>query len=245
MSFDLYPAIDLRNGRCVRLIQGDYDREVRYEVDPVEVATSFEKDGATWIHVVDLDAARSGESQNLDTIASIANAVRIPVQCGGGVRTVEAARILYGAGVSRCVIGTAAVDNPEVVNDIAKLGHRVAVGLDVRGENVAVKGWETDSGLKILDLLPRYENAGVEAVIVTQIVRDGMGTGSDVEGLAKVLASTSLEVIASGGVGALSHIAELVGLEVDGRSLAGVIVGKSIHDGTIAVAEALAVIEGK
>ena len=110
MSFNLYPAIDLRNGKCVRLIQGDYDREVQYEVDPVEVATSFEADGASWIHVVDLDAARSGESQNLDTIASIANAVGIPVQCGGGVRTVTAAKALYDIGVSRCVIGTAAVE---------------------------------------------------------------------------------------------------------------------------------------
>ncbi|MBO66036.1 MAG: 1-(5-phosphoribosyl)-5-[(5-phosphoribosylamino)methylideneamino]imidazole-4-carboxamide isomerase [Acidimicrobiales bacterium] len=245
MSFNLYPAIDLRNGKCVRLIQGDYDREVQYEVDPVEVATSFEADGASWIHVVDLDAARSGESQNLDTIASIANAVGIPVQCGGGVRTVTAAKALYDIGVSRCVIGTAAVENPQLVHEVAALGHRVAVGLDVRGENVATQGWERDSGLTIFDLLPRYENAGVDAVIVTQIIRDGMGTGSDVEGLSRVLASTSLEVIASGGVGALTHIAELARLKVHGKSLGGVIVGKSIHDGTIEVSAALAVIEEK
>jgi len=245
MSFNLYPAIDLRNGKCVRLIQGDYDREIQYEVDPVEVATSFEAAGASWIHVVDLDAARSGKSQNLDTIASIANAVGVPVQCGGGVRTVEAAKALYDVGVSRCVIGTAAIENPQIVDDIAALGYGIAVGLDVRGENVATQGWERDSGLRILDVLPRYENGGVDALIVTQIIRDGMGTGSDVEGLSQVLASTSIDVIASGGVGALSHIAELVGLKVDGKTLAGVIVGKSIHDGTIDLSAALAVIEGK
>ena len=160
MSFNLYPAIDLRNGKCVRLIQGDYDREIQYEVDPVEVATSFEAAGASWIHVVDLDAARSGKSQNLDTIASIANAVGVPVQCGGGVRTVEAAKALYDVGVSRCVIGTAAIENPQIVDEIAALGYGIAVGLDVRGENVATQGWERDSGLRILDVLPRYENGG-------------------------------------------------------------------------------------
>ena len=126
MSFNLYPAIDLRNGKSVRLIQGDYDREIQYEVDPVEVATSFEAAGASWIHVVDLDAARSGKSQNLDTIASIANAVGVPVQCGGGVRTVEAAKALYDVGVSRCVIGTAAIENPQIVDEIAALGYGIA-----------------------------------------------------------------------------------------------------------------------
>ncbi|MBM36460.1 MAG: 1-(5-phosphoribosyl)-5-[(5-phosphoribosylamino)methylideneamino]imidazole-4-carboxamide isomerase [Acidimicrobiaceae bacterium] len=239
MSFDLYPAIDLRDGRCVRLIQGDYDREVRYEVDPVEVAVSFQQHGARWIHVVDLDAARSGKQQNLGTISAIADAVQVPVQCGGGVRSVDAAKALFEAGVSRCVIGTAAVENPTLLDEVVALGHNVAVALDVRGENVAIQGWERDSGVKILELLARYEDGGAEAVVVTQIAHDGMGVGPDVGGLSEVLAATSLKVIASGGVGSLQHIADLVRLRVEGKALAGVVVGKAIHDGTIGVPAAL------
>ncbi len=239
MSFSLYPAIDLRDGGCVRLIQGDYDREIKYEADPVEVALAFQEKGASWIHVVDLDAARSGTSENLSTIAAIAKAVRIPVQSGGGVRSIDAAKALFGSGVSRCVVGTAAVENPSLVEDITGLGHRVAVGLDVRGEMVATQGWEQDSGLSIYELLPKYENAGAEALVVTQINRDGMGTGPDIDGLRRVLKATSLELVASGGVGALEHITQLAKLRLGSRGLAGVIVGKAIHDGVIDVSDAV------
>ena len=239
MTFSLYPAIDIREGRCVRLVQGDYDREVQYDADPVDVALSFEEAGASWVHVVDLDAARSGTSQNLAAVTAIASAVGIPVQSGGGVRSLDAARALFDAGVSRCVVGTAAVENPALVEAITELGHRVAVGLDVRGERVAVQGWERDSGKSIYELLPNFENAGVEAVVVTQITRDGMGTGPDVKGLKQVVRSTSLEVVASGGVGTLDHITELAKLRVEGRALSGVIVGKALHDGVIDVSEAV------
>ncbi len=239
MSFSLYPAIDLRDGGCVRLIQGDYDREVKYEADPVEVALAFQEKGASWIHVVDLDAARSGTSENLSTIAAIAKAVRIPVQSGGGVRSIDAAKALFGSGVCRCVVGTAAVENCSLVEEITGLGHRVAVGLDVRGEMVATQGWKQDSGLSIYELLPKYENAGAEALVVTQINRDGMGTGPDIDGLRRVLKATSLELVASGGVGALEHITQLAKLRLGGRGLAGVIVGKAIHDGVIDVSDAV------
>mgnify|MGYP001161342124 FL=1 len=239
MSFDLYPAIDIRDGQCVRLVQGDYDREIRYQNDPVEVARSFQDAGAPWIHVVDLDAARSGDPKNLETVGAIARAVDVPVQSGGGVRSVEAAMELYQVGVSRCVLGTAAVENPALVQELTEMGHRVAVGLDVRGDQVATRGWETDSGQSIFDLLPSFENGGVDAVIVTQIDRDGMGIGPDVEGLSAVLTSTSLDVIASGGVGSLLHIRQLAKLEVTGRRLAGIIVGKAIHDGAIQVSAAI------
>ena len=239
MTFSLYPAIDIRDGRCVRLIQGDYDREIRYDADPVDVALSFEEAGASWVHVVDLDAARSGTSQNLVTVGAIAAAVKIPVQSGGGVRSLNAARALFDAGVSRCVVGTAAVEDPSLVEEIAAVGHRVAVGLDVRGEMVATEGWERDSGMSIYQLLPNFQNAGVEAVVVTQITRDGMGTGPDIAGLKQVVRATSLEVVASGGVGTLEHVAELAKLRVDNRALAGVIVGKALHDGVIDVSDAV------
>jgi phosphoribosylformimino-5-aminoimidazole carboxamide ribotide isomerase len=239
VSFDLYPAIDLRDGRCVRLLQGDYDREVRYDADPVEVALSFEAAGAPWIHVVDLDAARSGEAANRDVVGAIAAAVGVPVQSGGGVRSADAARALYDVGVTRCVIGTAAVEDPGLVARLAADGHRVAVGLDVRGDEVMIRGWEQGSARTVFEMLPEFADVGADAVIVTQIHNDGMGSGADVDGLTAVLAASALPVIASGGVGAVEHITTLVGVEQAGRRLAGVIVGKAIHDGTISAAEAV------
>lgn len=244
MSFELYPAIDLRDGKCVRLLQGDYDRQTTYDADPVELALEFEAAGAPWIHVVDLDGARSGSAENLPVIAAIAAAVGVPVQSGGGIRDAGAAMERYDVGVTRCVVGTAAVENPDLVEALASEGHRVAVGLDVKGDEIAVQGWEQASGYSIFEMLPRFENAGVEAMIVTQINNDGMGGGADINGLARVLSATSVPVLASGGVGALSDIADLVGLEVEGRGLVGVIVGKAIHDGVISVVEAVAVARG-
>lgn len=240
MSLDLYPAIDLRDGRCVRLLQGDYDREVRYDADPVEVALGFEAAGAPWIHVVDLDAARSGVAANREVIGAIADAVSVPVQSGGGVRTVDAARALYAVGVERCVVGTAAVEDPTVVDRLAADGHRVAVGLDVRGEEVAIRGWEQGSGKSIFELLPRFEDVGADAVIVTQIRHDGMGDGPDVDGLRSVLAATRIGLIASGGIGSLEHIRSLAALDAGGRTLVGAIAGKAIHDGVITAQDAVA-----
>lgn len=245
MGCDLYPAIDLRGGRCVRLLQGDYDREVRYDADPVDVALEFQAAGAPWIHVVDLDAARSGEASNRDVVGAIASAVDVPVQSGGGVRSVDAARTLYDVGVTRCVIGTAAVEEPALVGTLAAAGHRVAVGLDVRGDEVMIKGWEEGSARTIFELLPQFEDVGADAVIVTQIHNDGMGTGADVSGLSAVLGATTIPVIASGGVGSLEHIADLARLEVSGRRIAGVIAGKAIHDGVISVEDAVAATGGR
>ena len=240
MGCDLYPAIDLRGGRCVRLLQGDYDREVRYDADPVDVALEFQAAGAPWIHVVDLDAARSGEASNRDVVGAIASAVDVPVQSGGGVRSVDAARTLYDVGVTRCVIGTAAVEEPALVGTLAAAGHRVAVGLDVRGDEVMIKGWEEGSARTIFELLPQFEDVGADAVIVTQIHNDGMGTGADVSGLSAVLGATTIPVIASGGVGSLEHIADLARLEVSGRRIAGVIAGKALHAGVISGEDAVA-----
>lgn len=238
---DLFPAIDLRGGRCVRLYQGDYDQETVYGDDPVAMARSFAAAGAPWIHVVDLDAARTGMPENRDVVAAIARAVDVPVQAGGGVRSAAAAQALVAAGVARVVVGTAALEDPGLVARLAAQ-HRVAVGLDVRGSRVAVRGWREDSGTALLDILPRFEDVGVEAVVVTQIAVDGTLEGPDLAGLAEVLAATSLEVVASGGVGSLDDLRALAALEAGGRHVAGVIAGKAIYERRFTVAEAVRVL---
>jgi phosphoribosylformimino-5-aminoimidazole carboxamide ribotide isomerase len=237
---DLYPAIDLRGGKAVRLLKGDYAAETVYSDDPVAVARSFETAGARWIHVVDLDAARSGEAGNLEFVAAIARSVGCDVETGGGVRSVEAAERLIDAGVARVVIGTAAVERPEMVAELAgRYPGRVAVGLDARGRQVAVKGWTETTGTDLVDLAKRFEGEGVAALIVTEIGRDGTMAGPDLDQLGAVLEATGIDVIASGGVGTLDDIRALAALRASGRSLAGVIVGRAIYEGRFTVEEAL------
>ncbi len=243
---DLYPSIDLRAGQVVRLYQGDYARETVYGDDAVAVAEGFADAGARWIHVVDLDAARTGEPVNRALIAAIADAVagRARVQGSGGVRTEAAAAALADAGVARVVIGTAALEDPPVVARIAAR-QPVAVGLDARSGEVALRGWTDGSGEGLLDVVPRFADAGIEALIVTDISRDGTFSGPDIDGLAAVLARTSLAVIASGGVGGLADLEALVALEVDGRRLVGAIVGRAIYEGRIGLGDALAAVAGR
>jgi len=235
---DLYPAIDLRDGHCVRLYQGDYDRETVYGDDPAAQARSFAAAGAPWLHVVDLDAARSGEAANLAAIASIVTAVDAPVQVGGGVRSVAAARRLFDLGVRRVVMGTAAVESPELVAEVAAVGP-VAVGLDVRGREVAVHGWREGSGRDLVEQMTVLDDSGADAYVITQIARDGTMDGPDTAGLALALDSTALPVIASGGIGRTEHLDALLGLDAD-RLPAGVIVGRALYEGTVTVADALA-----
>ena len=235
---DLYPAIDLRGGQVVQLIQGDFERERIHGDDPVAVAKAFVAAGARWIHTVDLDAARTGEPVNREQIAAIAAAVDVPVQAGGGVRSAEAARALADAGVARVVLGTAALEDPELVATIASR-QRVALGLDVRGREVAIRGWAEGSGVEWPDALRRLAGSGAEAVVVTQIAVEGLMGGADLGGLAEVLAATSLDVIASGGVGTLDDLLALDTVESDGRRLAGAIVGTAIYEGRVDVAEAV------
>jgi phosphoribosylformimino-5-aminoimidazole carboxamide ribotide isomerase len=240
---DLYPSIDLRAGQVVRLYQGDYARKTVYGDDAVSVAEGFADAGARWIHVVDLDAARTGEPVNRALIAAIADAVagRARVQGSGGVRTEAAAAALAEAGVARVVIGTAALEDPPVVARIAAR-QPVAVGLDARSGEVALRGWIDGSGEGLLDVVPRFADAGIEALIVTDISRDGTFSGPDIDGLAAVLARTSLAVIASGGVGGLADLEALAALEVDGRRLVGAIVGRALYEGRIGLGDALAAV---
>ncbi len=235
----LFPAIDLRDGRCVRLYQGDFAAETIYAEDPAEVARSFAVAGAPWLHVVDLDAARTGDLANLEQVAAIVAAAGVPVQYGGGVRSVAAATRLADVGIARVVIGTAALENPALIAEVSAR-QPVALGLDVRGREIAVRGWRSGSGRNLGDVLAT--EPAVEALVVTQIATDGTLGGPDVELLAEVLALTSLPLIASGGVGGLDDLRRLANLRIGTRSLAGTIVGRAIYERTLILQEALSVL---
>ncbi len=240
---DLYPAIDLRGGKCVRLYQGDYAQETVYGDDPVAQAQAFEAEGAPWIHVVDLDAARSGDPVNRDDGAALAAGVSVPGQTGGGVRDDAAAEALFDAGVARVVVGTAALEDPEFVRRLAAR-HPVAVGLDARGRDVAVRGWLEGSGTDLLDLAKAFEDAGVAALVVTEIRRDGTLEGPDLVGLTEVVEATSIPVIASGGIGTLADLTALAEVSAAGRRLEGAITGRALYEGKFSVADAVAACQG-
>ncbi|MDZ7677178.1 MAG: 1-(5-phosphoribosyl)-5-[(5-phosphoribosylamino)methylideneamino] imidazole-4-carboxamide isomerase [Acidimicrobiales bacterium] len=238
---DLYPAIDILGGRVVQLVQGDFDNVAVHGDDPAAVARAFEQAGVPWIHCVDLDAARTGELVNRPHIAAVVEAVSVPVQVGGGVRSADAARALDGIGVTRVVIGTAAFEEPEIVEAIAAQ-QRVAIGLDIRGREVAIRGWTAGAGVEWDQVLARLAGAGAEAVVVTQIEREGLMGGPDVAGLTEMLAATDLDVIASGGVSSLDDLRALDAVEVDGRGLAGAIVGTAVYEGAVPVERAVEVL---
>jgi phosphoribosylformimino-5-aminoimidazole carboxamide ribotide isomerase len=245
---DLYPAIDIRDGGAVRLTQGDFDRQSDYG-DPLALAARFAAAGASWLHVVDLDAARTGEPVNRATVLAIARSVGVPVETGGGVRTEADVDELLDGGVARVVLGTAALDDPGLVRR-ATAAHpgRVALGLDYRRTadgraEVAIRGWEQASGRTVGDLLDEVAGAGLSAVVATSIDRDGTLTGPDLEGLHAVLSSTDVPVIASGGVGSVADVVALARLAVPARSggpprrLLGAITGKALVDGRMTVEE--------
>jgi phosphoribosylformimino-5-aminoimidazole carboxamide ribotide isomerase len=234
----LYPAIDVRAGRVVRLRQGDYARETIYGDDPAAVARGFVDAGAAWIHIVDLDAARSGRAENRDSIAAVTAAVagRARIQTGGGVRNADAARALADAGVARVVMGSAAVAHPELVDDVARIVP-VAVGLDHRRGRLAVHGWTEESDLSVTAALTRYGAAS--AFVITDIERDGLLAGPDVDGLAAAVAATTIPVIASGGVASLEDVRALAAID----GLHGIITGRALYEGRFGVADALAVLE--
>ena len=236
---DLYPAIDLRDGKCVRLLQGDYAHETVYGDDPVAQALAFVEAGARWIHVVDLDAARTGIAENRAVVAAIAEAVSVPVQTGGGVRSLEAAQALFDAGVERVVIGTAALRDPDLVVTLAQQ-NRVAVGLDAKSGEVATDGWLVGSGRSVAEVAGSFADTGVDAFVVTDIGRDGTLGGPDIVGLTEILGVTKTDVIASGGVGNLDDLLELDRVEVKGRRLSGAIAGRALYEGRVDVATAVA-----
>jgi len=249
---DLYPAIDIRDGGAVRLAQGDFERQRDYG-DPLALATRFAAAGAPWLHVVDLDAARTGRPVNRASVLAIAAAVDVPVQSGGGVRTESDVEELLTGGVARVVLGTAALEDPGLApRAAAAFPGRVAVGLDYRRTpdgraEVVVRGWEEGSGRTVAELLEELAGIGLAAMVVTSVAHDGMLAGPDLEGLAAVLSATGVPVIASGGVSSAGDLEALARLSAGadsgsgpGRRLLGAIVGRALVDGRLTVEEGVA-----
>ncbi|MEX2554011.1 MAG: 1-(5-phosphoribosyl)-5-[(5-phosphoribosylamino)methylideneamino]imidazole-4-carboxamide isomerase [Actinomycetota bacterium] len=230
----LLPAVDIRGGKCVRLVQGDFGRETVYDDDPVSVAKRYEAEGAEWLHVVDLDAALEGVPRNRELVAEVIRSVEIPVQCSGGIRDEEALQAANAAGAARVVIGTAALRDPPFVEQaIDRHGGFVAVGLDVRGETLQARGWTEDAG-RLWPTMERLVAAGVTRFVVTDVARDGMLEGPNLDLLRDVLGRTERAVVASGGVSSLDDLLAIAGLGVE-----GCIVGKALYAGRFTLPEAL------
>lgn len=232
----LYPAIDLKEGHCVRLIQGDMEQATVFNDDPASQAASFADTGASWLHLVDLDGAFAGEPVNARAVEAIVNEVDIPVQLGGGIRNLETIENWLSRGVMRVILGTVAVKDPDLVNQACRKfpGH-IAVGIDARGGRVAVEGWAEETDIQAVDLARKFADAGVEAIIYTDIDRDGVLQGANILATAEMARAVSIPVIASGGVSSLKDIRALIAE----KKIAGTIIGRALYDGRIDLAEAL------
>lgn len=234
----IYPAIDLRGGKCVRLFQGDYARETVYAEDPCEVARKFEAEGAQRLHVVDLDGAKTGTPENLQTVQAIAKAVQIPVQFGGGVRTLQTAREAVEMGIHRVVIGSKLIDSPEFAEAIfAILGESAAAGIDSREGLVAVSGWTETSSIPAQDLARRMEDLGARWFVVTDIARDGALQGPNLAYFRSMAEAVSGRVIASGGVTSLADLEAI--RDLGPSNLEGIVVGKALYEGRFSLTEAI------
>ena len=239
----LYPAIDLKGGRCVRLLRGEMDAATVYGEDPAAQAAAFEVAGCRWLHVVDLDGAFAGRSANGAAVEAILARVSVPVQLGGGVRDRAALEGWLEKGVARVILGTAAVRDPAFVREAARAWPgRVAVGIDARGGRVAVEGWAETTGIEAVDLARRYEDAGVAALVYTDIERDGALSGPNVEATAALARAVSIPVIASGGVSSLD---DLRALRDCGAPLDGAISGRALYDGRIDLGKAIRTLEAQ
>jgi phosphoribosylformimino-5-aminoimidazole carboxamide ribotide isomerase len=239
-----FPAIDLKEGRCVRLRQGEMHTATVFNEDPSDQACAFEKAGCRWLHVVDLDGAFAGHPVNGIAVDSILDMIDIPVQLGGGIRTLATVANWLDRGVRRVILGTAALRDPDLVASACdEFPGRVAVGIDARGGRVAVQGWSEQSDMPALDLARRFEDVGVGAIVFTDIGRDGVLAGPNTEATIELARAVSIPVILSGGV---SSLADLATIKAAGDGiLAGVVCGRAIYDGRIDVAQAVALLEGQ
>ncbi len=240
----LYPAIDLKDGACVRLVKGDMSKATVFNNDPAAQALEFERQGFSWLHLVDLNGAFEGEPVNAAAVEAILKATSLPVQLGGGIRTMEVATRWIEKGITRIILGTAAVNDPEFVNEAARaFPGKVALGIDARDGKVAVEGWAEASELSALDVARRFEDKGIAAIIYTDISRDGVLTGLNIEATVALAEAVEIPVIASGGLASLEDIKALISADCNGIN--GAISGRALYDGRLNPAEALALITAK
>ncbi|MBL4740750.1 MAG: 1-(5-phosphoribosyl)-5-[(5-phosphoribosylamino)methylideneamino]imidazole-4-carboxamide isomerase [Sneathiella sp.] len=239
---NLYPAIDLKDGNCVRLLRGEMDAATVFNTNPADQAAAFKKDGFKRIHLVDLNGAFEGKPVNAAAVEAILSATDVPSQLGGGIRDLATIEMWLDKGISRVILGTIALRDPQIVKDACKAfpGH-IAVGIDARNSMVAVEGWAETSETSALDLARKFEDAGVEAIIYTDIDRDGALQGVNVEATCALAESISIPVIASGGVASIKDIEEL--LKVQSSGIEGVIIGRALYDGRIDPAAAMKLVE--
>ena len=236
----IYPAIDLKQGRCVRLHKGVMDSETVYNDDPSAQAQDWAKSGFSWIHIVDLDGAIEGKPVNAGAVKSILESVDLPVQLGGGIRSLKQVEDWLHAGVSRVILGTVAVKDPALMRKACELfPDQIILGLDAYGDDVATEGWVEKSGKSTIELVKEYEECGLAGIIYTDINRDGTGEGLNMENTLKLAQNVTVPVIASGGVGSLKDVEAVREAEKDGVS--GMIIGKALYDGRIDPLEALKV----
>ena len=239
----LLPAIDLIDGHCVRLYQGDYGQVTTYASDPVEVARRWQEAGASWLHVVDLDGAKAGRPVNIDLIARLCQETTLNVEVGGGIRTLEQIAVLCAAGARRVILGTVALTDRELLTQaLQRWGERIVVGLDARDGLIAIHGWRETSGVKARELALELSASGVRRFIYTDITRDGAMQGPNLAALRAMLATlrgSDTTLIASGGVSSLDDLSRLAELEIEGA-----IIGRALYDGAIDLAEAIKIIEG-
>ncbi len=238
------PAIDIKNGKCVRLLQGKMDAETVFSDDPAAMARRWEADGARILHVVDLDGAVEKQPRNLSTIRDILAAVRVPIQVGGGIRTLDTLKMYADLGVGRMVIGTEAIRSPEMVRKACRaFPGMIVVGIDAKDGRVAIEGWTETTAVKAADLARRFEDDGVAAINFTDIRRDGMQTGPNLEETRRLAEAVRIPVIASGGVSSIDDIRRLLPLESAGVS--GVITGRALYTGALDLKEAIRIASGR
>ena len=235
---DVIPAIDLLEGRCVRLFQGDYNQSQVFNDNPVEVARQWEAEGATRLHLVDLDGAKAGKPENWQAIEAITQAVNLPIQVGGGLRDADRVRTLFDLGVQYAILGTAAVENPELVSQLSQeFPGQIIVGIDARDGKVATRGWIETSEVMAVDLARQMSDRGAAAIVYTDIKRDGTLKGPNLTALRELASAIDTPVIASGGVSAISDLLSLLGLVPAGVS--GVIIGKALYTGDVSLKQAI------